>query len=350
MDKRRVRLDLFYLVLLPVLALSGVTAIGIGSTEVSWRTILGVAAQKLLPGGWVDTSGLTQADTVVVWLIRVPRVLVAAFVGAGLSAGGAVMQGLFRNPLAESGLVGAGSGAALGSVIAFIAGWTAKSVVSLPVAAMIGALMALVIVYAMATRGGVTPVATLLLAGVAVTSLLTAVWSLLLSINIVNWQIAQEVLFWIMGGLDARSWTHVWLCAPFVTLGIVAAIVQARELDLMQQGEETAAAFGVDVERSKRMLILTASVLTGACVGVAGMVAFVGLVVPHAVRLLIGPSHRPLLPACSIAGAAFLILCDLAARTIHPPTEVRLGVITSLVGGPIFIALLMRRYREVGLA
>lgn len=351
MDKgRRVRLGLFYLFVLPILALSGITAIGIGSTYVTWGTILAVLGQKLLPAGWIDTSGLTQADAVIVWLIRVPRVLVAAFVGAGLSAGGAVMQGLFRNPLAESGLVGAGSGATLGSVIAFVAGWTVVSIVSVPIAAMTGALLALVVVYAMATRGGVTPVATLLLSGVAITALLTAMWSLLLSVNIVNWQIAQEVLFWIMGDLDARSWTHVWLCAPFVTLGVAAAVLQARELDLMQQGEETAAALGVDVERSKRMLILTASVLTGACVGIAGTIAFVGLVVPHAIRLLIGPSHRPLLPACSIAGAAFLILCDLAARTIHPPTEVRLGVITSLVGGPVFIALLMRRCRDAELA
>lgn len=350
MNKRRVRLGLFYLILFPCLAASALAAIGIGSTEVAWSTILRVAGQKMLPPGWIDISGLTEADTVIVWLIRVPRVVVAAFVGAGLAAGGAVMQGLFRNPLAEPGIAGPGAGAALGAVIAFVAGLTIRSIASLPIAAIAGALAALVIVYAMATRGGVTPVATLLLAGVATSSLFTAVWSLLLSINIVNWQIAQEILFWIMGGLDARSWTHVWLCAPFVLLGLTAAILQARDLDLMQQGEETAAALGVDVESSKRTLIFTAALLTGACVGVAGMIAFVGLVVPHTVRLLLGPSHRTLLPACSMAGAAFLILCDLAARTIHPPVEIRLGVITSLVGGPIFIALLLRRYREASAA
>lgn len=350
MDKRRVRLGLFYLILAPLIVLVALAGIGIGSTQVSWSTIVQVVGQKVLPAGWVNTSGPTEADTVIVWLIRVPRVIVAAFVGAGLSVGGAVMQGLFRNPLAESGLVGAGSGAALGAVVAFVAGWTVWSVASLPLAAITGALLALVLVYAMATRGGVTPVATLLLAGVAMTSLLTAVWSLLLSINIVNWQIAQEIVFWIMGGLDARSWTHVWLCGPFVLLGVAAALFQANELDLMQQGEETAAAFGVNVESSKRLLILTSALLTGACVGVAGMVAFVGLVVPHAVRLLLGPSHRVLLPACALAGTAFLILCDLAARTIHPPVEIRLGVITSLIGGPIFIVLLLRRYREASAA
>jgi iron complex transport system permease protein len=139
------------------------------------------------------------------------------------------------------------------------------------------------------------------------------------------------------------------LCAPFVLLGLIAAMIQARDLDLLQQGEETAASFGVDVEAAKRMLTLTTAVLTGASVAVAGMVGFVGLVVPHAVRLVLGPSNRTLLPASAVAGAAFLILCDLAARTIHQPTEIRLGIVTALLGGPVFIALLIRRYREVTL-
>jgi iron complex transport system permease protein len=346
MNKRRLRLTLFYAFVLPMLALAALAAVGAGSTHVPWSTILQVAAAKLLPAAWVGAARPAEADSVIVWLIRVPRVVVAAFVGAGLAAGGAVMQGLFRNPLAEPGLTGAGAGAVLGAVIAFVAGWSVYSVASVPVSAMAGALIALVLVYAMATRGGVTPVATLLLAGIATAALLSAVSSLLLSLNIVNWQVAQEIVFWMMGGLDARTWTHVWLCAPFVLLGLASAILQARELDLIQQGEETAAALGVDVESAKRTLMLTAALLTGACVAVAGMIGFAGLVVPHAVRLLIGPSHRALLPACAAAGAAFLILCDLAARTVHPPVEIRLGVVTSLIGGPIFIALLLRRYRE----
>jgi iron complex transport system permease protein len=214
---------------------------------------------------------------------------------------------------------------------------------------MIGAVIALVLVYAMSTRGGITPVGTLLLAGIAVTALLAAVSSLLLSLSIVNWQVAQEIVFWMMGGLDARSWVHVWLCAPFVLLGLVAAVLQARDLDLIQQGEETAAAFGVEVEGAKRFLVITAGILTGASVAVAGMVGFVGLVVPHAVRLLIGPSNRALIPASALSGAAFLILCDLVARTAHPPVEIRLGVVTALIGGPLFIALLLRRYREASI-
>jgi len=196
----------------------------------------------------------------------------------------------FRNPLAEPSLVGAGAGAVLGGVISFVAGWSVTSVISLPIAAMTGALLALALVYAMATRGGVTPVTTLLLSGVAAGSLLSAVSSLLLSVNIVNWQMAQDIIFWTMGGLDARTWTHFWLCAPFVVLGLIAAMVQARDLDLLQQGEETAASFGVDVESAKRMLTLTTAVLTARVGGGCRMVGFVGLVVPHAVRLVL--DHR----------------------------------------------------------
>ena len=347
---KRWRLGLFYGILFPLLVISVLAAIAIGSTPVAWQTILRVAGIKLLPSGWVDPHSVSQADTVIVWLIRVPRVAVAAFVGMGLAAGGAVMQGFFRNPLAEAGITGAAPGAVLGAVIAFVTGWSVHSVVSLPIAAITGAVLALALVYAMATRGGVTPVGTLLLAGIATGSLLSAVSSLLLTLNIVNWQVAQEIVFWMMGGLESRSWTHVWLCAPFVVLGLIAAILQARDLDLLQQGEETAASLGVDVEASKRLLTLTSALLTGPAVAVAGIVGFVGLVVPHAVRLVVGPSSRALLPASALGGAVFLILCDLLARTIHPPVEIRLGVVTSLVGGPVFLAMLLRRYRETSVA
>lgn len=339
-------IGVFYGTALPLLAISLLAGIAIGTTPIGWKTILRVLGLKLLPAGWVNISRLDQADVIIVWLIRVPRVVVAACVGSALSAAGVIMQALLRNPLAEPGLIGAGSGAVTGAVIAFVAGWSVHSVVLLPIAAIAGALVALVVVYGVATRGGVTPVATLLLAGIAVGSLLTAVSSLLLSLNIVDWQIGQAIVFWMLGGLDARTWTHVWLCAPFVLLGLLAAMSQASDLDLLQQGEETAASLGVEIELAKRWLTLIAALLTGAAVAVAGMVGFVGLIVPHAVRLLVGPSNRRLLPASAIAGAAFLILCDLVARTIHPPIEIRLGVVTALCGGPFFIALLMRRSWE----
>lgn len=340
----RSRTLVFYAIGLPLLAFAFLAGIKIGSTFIDWRTLLGVMASKLLPATW-NHSTPQPADVAIVWLIRFPRVVVAAFVGAGLSVAGTIMQGMFRNPLAEPGLVGAGSGAVLGAVLAFVAGWSETSVIALPMAAIAGALLALITVYAMSTRGGLTPLTTLLLAGIALSSLLSAASSLLLSLNIVNWQVAQEILFWLLGGLDARTWTHVWLCAPFVTLGVATALLQGRDLDLLQQGEETAASLGVDVETSKRMLSITAALLTGAAIAVAGMIGFVGLIVPHALRLVVGPSSRSLIPASALGGAIFLIVCDLVARTVHPPGEIRLGVITALCGGPFFILLLLRQSR-----
>jgi iron complex transport system permease protein len=347
----RLRPVAFHSLMVPALIVTAIAAVAIGSTPLAWLTIVKVCALKLLPTGWpaiigLDVSTISETDQLVVWIIRIPRVFVAAAVGAGLGTAGTIMQGLFRNPLAEPGLMGIGPGAALGGVLAFVTGWSSKSVLPLPLMAMTGALLALALVYTLATRGGVTPMATLLLAGVATGSFIAALTSLVLSLNIANWQIAQEVLFWMMGGLDSRTWTHFTICAPFVLLGLCVGLVEARDLDLLMQGEEAAASLGVPVEAVKRILIVTVAILTGASVAVAGMVGFVGLLVPHAVRMLLGPSHRIVLPASAIGGAWFLILCDLLARTIHPPIEIRLGVVTALCGGPFFLALLLRHYRE----
>jgi iron complex transport system permease protein len=342
-DPRRLRLGFFLLLMGPMLVLSLIAGLTIGSTPLAWRTVTHVLMLKALPHGTIDPAGIPPADVAIVWFIRLPRVLVAAIVGAGLATAGAMMQGLFRNPLAEPSLTGVGPGAVLGAVVVFVTGWAATSVVALPLAAIAGAMLALLLVYAIATRGGATPITTLLLAGVAVGAFVSAVSSLLLSLTIVNWQVAQDIVFWMMGGLDSRTWAHVWLSAPFVVLGLAAAMVQARTLDLLLLGEDGAAALGVDVEPAKRLLIVTAALLTGASVAVAGLVGFVGLIVPHATRLLLGPGHRVLIPASALGGATFLVLCDLIARTAHPPAEIRLGVVTALCGAPFFLTLLLRR-------
>jgi iron complex transport system permease protein len=323
-----------------------VFAVMVGSTPVTWTTVLHVLAAKVLPSGWVDASAVTRADDAIVWLIRLPRVVVAGVVGAGLATAGAMMQSLFRNPLAEPSLTGVGPGAVLGAVVVFVTGWSTASVVMLPLSAIGGALLALFLVYAIATRGGATPITTLLLAGIAVGSFLTAISSLLISVNIVTWQVAQEIVFWMMGGLDGRTWAHVWLSLPFVAVGLVAAMFQTRTLDLLLLGEESASALGVEIEGAKRLLVFTSALLTGASVAVAGLVGFVGLIIPHAVRLLLGPGHRTLVPASAVSGAAFLIGCDLLARTVRPPAEIRLGVVTALCGAPFFLLLLLRRLRE----
>jgi iron complex transport system permease protein len=334
-------------VALAVLVSAAVAGVVIGSTTLEWPMVLHVLAVKLVPPGWIDLAPISRADEAIVWLIRLPRVIVAGIVGAGLATAGAIMQGLFRNPLAEPSLTGVGPGAVLGAVAVFVTGWGAASVVAVPFAAIASALLALIVVYTIATRGGSTPITTLLLTGIAVGSFLTAMSSLLISMNIVTWQVAQEIVFWMMGGLDSRTWAHVGISAPFVLVGLGAAMFQARTLDLLLLGEEAAVSLGVDVEPAKRLLVATSAILTGASVAVAGLVGFVGLIVPHAVRLLLGPGHRTLLPASAVAGAAFVILCDLAARTVRPPAEIRLGVVTAMCGAPLFLMLMIRRFREV---
>ena len=347
MQRNRERQQLIFLAgVILLLFVSAIAALAIGSTHVDWTVVVRVVAAKLFPFWW-STDGVSKSDELIVWLIRVPRVIVAGFVGAGLAMAGALMQGLFRTSLAEPNIVGVASGAVLGAVIVFISGFAAKSALALPIAAFIGALLALAVVYALATRGGETPVSTLLLSGIALAALLSALSSLLISLSIVNWQIAQQIVFWMMGGLDSRTWTHVWISAPFIVLALVVGLYYARDLDLLIQGEESAAALGMEVESSKRVIIVVAALMTGSCVAVAGAIGFVGLIVPHVVRLFVGPRHSALLPSSALAGAAFLILCDLLARTIHPPTEIRLGIITAAFGAPFFLLLLLRKYREV---
>jgi len=335
----------FHAFVLPLLALLALAGVLIGSAPLGWLVVLHVLVIKMLPTGWSDPSSVSSAEQAIVWLIRLPRVFVAAVVGAGLATAGAMMQSLFRNPLADPGLTGVGPGAVLGAVVVFVTGWSTISVVALPFTAIISALLALVLVYAVATRAGVTPTTTLLLSGIAIGAFLTATASLLLSLNVVTWQVAQEIVFWTMGGLESRTWAHVWLSAPLVGIGLVSAWLQSGTMDVLLLGEPHAASRGVDVEGAKRILLFTAALLTGASVAVAGLIGFVGLVVPHGVRLLIGPRHRTLLPAAAPAGAAFLIACDIAARTARPPAEIRLGVVTALCGAPIFLVILLKRLR-----
>jgi len=256
-----------------------------------------------------------------------------------------IMQSLFRNPLAEPSLAGVGPGAVLGAVAAFVSGMAGRSVVALPLRATVSAFAALSLVYAIAARTGRVATETLLLAGIAAGTFCTAIASFLLSINIVTWQVAQDIVFWMMGGLESRTWAHVWLSAPFVATGLLIALLHARVLDVLPLGEQKAAALGVDVDSARRTLLFTAALLAGPSIAVAGLVGFVGLAVPHAVRLLVGPRHRALLPACAAAGATFLVVCDLLARTVRPPAEVRLGVVTALCGAPLFVVLLLRSAR-----
>ncbi len=342
----RARLTLFFLLLTALLGVAIVLAIAIGTTPIAPGTVVRVPASRLLP--FAHVSGVDETDAIVIWIVRTPRVLVAALVGAALAIAGAQMQGLFQNPMASPDIIATSSGAALGAVLAIALGFAQVSLVWLPLAAFAGALISLTIVYALTTRGGRTPIAMLLLAGVALNSLIGAMIAFIVTLHGVRFEVAQDILFWVMGGLDSRMWIHVWICAPSVIVGIVVSLLFARELDLFLAGEETAASLGVDVQRMKRIVLVTAALLTGAAVAVSGVIGFVGLIVPHVVRLLVGPAHRRVIPASGFIGATFLVITDLLARTVQSPQEIALGIITAGLGAPFFLYLLVKQRREVG--
>jgi iron complex transport system permease protein len=333
--------------ILALLVLAALLAgISLGSTGIAPGTVLVILAEKILPSSWLDVSGVSEAEYVVVWLIRTPRALVAACVGAYLALAGAQMQGLFNNPLASPDLVGGSAGGALGAVLAIACGLARRSLWYLPLLAFLCALGSLGAIYTIATRHGRTPVATLLLAGVALNAFIGAATSLVISLQSANYLVAQEIVFWLMGGLDSRTWQHVGMLVPCVVLGVVLASVMLRDLDVLLLGEEVAMSLGVNVEHVKRMVLTRAALLTGAAVAVSGVIGFVGLVMPHIMRLLIGPAHRRLLPASALAGAVFVILADILARTAMPPEELRLGIITAACGAPFFLYLLLTRRRD----
>ncbi len=337
----------FYFGLAALLLLAaGLSGLAIGSTHVAPGEVVKVIAAHLLPAGWIDLSSISEPARIIVWSVRAPRVIVAALIGAALAVAGAQMQGLFQNPLASPDLVGTSAGGALGAVLALVTGLAARSLFYLPVISFVFSLAALLIVHALASRRGRTSMATLLLAGVALGALLSAATSFLISLTWVRYEVAQEVMFWLMGGLDSRTWQHVWLLLPCVIISLSLAFSHTRELDLLLTGEETAASLGVEIERTKRITLVSAALLTGASVAVSGVIGFVGLVVPHVVRLLAGPKHRTLIPLSALLGAVFMILSDLCARTLHQPEEIRLGIITAFFGAPFFLFLLLRQRRE----
>jgi iron complex transport system permease protein len=288
------------------------------------------------------------ADSVL-WEIRVPRVALALVVGAALGCAGASMQGSFSNPLAEPGIVGVSSGAALGAVAGISLGFAALGSWSLPIAAFVGGLVTVVLVYVASRSDGRIEVVTLILTGIAVNALAGAVIGLLTFFS--TDAELRSITFWSLGSVAQATWPKVAVVAPLALVGIVLACARAHELDLLSLGDRAAGHVGVDVDRLRAVMLVIVAVLTASAVAVSGIILFVGLVVPHLVRMVAGPGHRLLLPASALGGAALLVVADLAARTIAAPAEIPLGVLTALVGSPFFFWLLRRtRARQGGWA
>ena len=322
---------------------------------IAWAAVLGLAVVLVfllsilvgeadLTPGQVFAALLGEGDIndrrIVVGL-RAPRAVMAILVGGGLSLSGAVFQALLRNPLAEPYILGISGGAATGAVLALALGLAASLSWALPAAAFAGALVAIFLVLRVAaTADNRVDVRVLLLAGVVVGAFFTACMAFVLSIS--DARTVRSAVLWMMGSLVGSDWRTVWMVTLYSIPAVIALVGLARPLNLLAIGEETAGYLGADVERVKRLAYVLASLLTAAGVAATGVIGFVGLIVPHSIRLLVGADYRVLLPLAFLAGAVFLMLADIAARTVLPPTEVPIGVITAFVGVPLFLLLLRR--------
>jgi iron complex transport system permease protein len=305
-------------------------------------------------GLWGDTHPLTSRDQLVLWSIRIPRIAAAVMIGALLAMSGAIMQGLFRNPLADPALVGVSSGGAFAAASAIVftdsrIGESFRFMQNelLPLAAFTGSLITTIVLYSIASRAGRTSIAIFLLAGLAIAAIANAGLGLL--VFIADDRQLRDITFWLLGSLSGASWPKAATLAPVLGLALIACLSIARGLDVLVLGEAEAFHSGVDVERLKRISIVLVSAMTGVAVSVCGVVGFVGIVVPHLLRLAIGPAHRLLLPASALLGAILMLGADTLARTIVAPAEMPIGVLTAAVGAPFFLVILLRQRGLTGL-
>ncbi|HEX9858534.1 MAG TPA: iron ABC transporter permease, partial [Paracoccaceae bacterium] len=325
--------------LLALLAAMALLSVGTGASGVS------------LPGVLADLATgqqIAARDRVVLLDIRLPRLALGLLIGAALAVSGALMQGLFRNPLADPGIVGVGAGAGLGAVLAIVLGGLLPATLAatagphlVPLAAFLGGWGTVLLLYRTATRAGRTSVATMLLAGIALAALAGAATGVL--IYLADDRQLRDLTFWGMGSLAGASWARLAAAAPLILPALLAAPLLARGLNALALGEAAAAHLGIPVQRVKRHAVLCVAAATGAAVAVAGGIGFVGIVVPHLLRLATGPDHRFLLPNAALLGAALLLGADLIARLIVAPAELPIGIVTALLGAPVFLWILLRQ-------
>ena len=321
-----------------------ILATSVGSVSIPLLTTFRILITKLplidIPQTWQSAIGT------IILEIRLPRVILAGLVGAALATAGATYQGLFRNPLADPYLIGVAQGAALGAVIGFLLPSTGYNLGFgiIPLLAFAGALVSTSVVYLLARVGKTLPVTILILAGVALGSLLGSIVSYLI---ISSGEKMHGIIFWLMGSFSLSQWSEIRVVLPYVAVGTVVILLFARVLNVMQLDEEQAQQLGVNVERLKIILLVAATLITAASVSFVGTIGFVGIIIPHAVRLVWGADHRFLLPLSVLTGAVFMILADLVARIILAPTEIPIGVITAICGAPFFLYLLRRRKKAI---
>ncbi len=343
--RRRIRRAL--LIALASLIIALIAGTSIGPADVPFSAIFGALADHL---PWHPAIAVSAINSAIVWQIRLPRVVLGAMVGAMLAGGGAAYQGVFRNPLADPYLLGVAAGAGLGATLVIVSG---GSPALLPVAAFAGGTGAVALTYSLgasagrdgAGRRGST--ASILLAGVAVAALLTAAQTYLQQQHS---QTLQSVYSWILGGLSGATWSQVGLILPYVLISAAVLFAHRRLLDVLRVGEAEAGNLGVNVARLRLIVVIAATLGTAAAVSVSGLIGFVGIIVPHLVRLTAGASYRVVLPVSMLGGAAFLVLTDIAARTLQAPAELPIGVLTAAIGAPFFLFVLRSRRARPGIS
>lgn len=347
---RRRRTHLGFLILALVVILAIVVALTSGPISISPQRLWALIRMQF--DG--ETSPGLARDALVLFNIRLPRILLALLLGAALGVSGALMQGLFRNPLADPGIAGISSGAALAAALMIVLGHHIPGInpalmqtVVMPLAAFLGGLIATIFLYGIATREGQTSVATMLLAGIALAALAMACIGLLIFIS--DDRQLRDITFWTLGSLGGANWQKVAVVAPIVAILLGATPLLARGMNALSMGEAAAYHLGVPVQIIKTACIVLVALAVGVSVAAAGAISFVGIVVPHLLRLAVGADHRTLLPMSAMAGAALLVIADAIARTIVAPADLPIGILTALIGGPFFLWLLLRRNRNIDL-
>lgn len=332
-----------FLVCLAVFSLVVTTTIGVA--EISFLNVVRMIINKIAYFGQFIQEDWPSTWETIIFNMRLPRVVLGFIVGASLSIAGAAFQGLLRNPLADPYTIGVSSGAALGATVAIFLqnSFGLFFLGGVPFFAFLGAILALLFVYNLSRVGNNIPVVTLLLAGVVVSSFLSAVISLLM---LSAGEHIRGIFFWLVGGLSLKTWSHVIMVLPYVIIGSSVIFYWSRDLNVILLGEEAASNLGIEVNRVKKIILVAASLITGAVVSVSGMIGFVGLIIPHAVRMIVGPDHRILIPTSALVGGIYLIWVDSAARTLMAPIEMPVGIITAFLGAPFFIYLLRTKRKD----
>ena len=331
----------FLLLSLPGLALAFAVSLSVGTADLGIVDAIKILIAHLVPGAEKPPAGLSEMQDAIVWSLRLPRTLVGLLVGSSLAIAGALMQGLFRNPLAAPGVIGTSAGASTGAVIALATGLADRSMLYLPLFSILSALLSLALVVRVARREGRVPVPDLLLAGVALAAFMAAI-SAFVTLASPDANKTRAVLFWLMGSFNGVTWSDLPLAVSVTVLGGLTLFALARPLDALLSGEESASSLGVQVESLKKLLIVLSALVTGVLVSISGAIGFVGLIIPHSVRSIMGISHRWVLPGSFLTGGLFMVLADTLSQWILPGQQLPVGIVTALCGVPFFLMLLRR--------